>query len=214
MTLEPEALLSQAQWLDRWQDLHGGYDPRQGSAWVRRWLSLVHSVARPLARTGVHPDLLTLASLLVAGAVLITPSWAGVVLVLLSALIDGLDGCVAVLQQRTSRWGYLLDSVVDRCADIVLVLAMVQLGAPGALGAGCGFAILMLEYVRARAGNAGSGEITVVTVGERPTRVIVAVLGLATGLGEVALWVLTVLTGVAVGQLLVALRRTWAADRG
>lgn len=214
MRLGPEALLSQAQWLDRWQDLHGGYDPRQGSAWVRRWLALVHFVARPLARTGVHPDLLTLASLLVAGAVLLTPSWAGVVLVLLSALMDGLDGCVAVLQQRTSRWGYLLDSVADRCSDIVLILAMVQLGAPGALGAGCGFAVLLLEYARARAGNAGSGEITVVTVGERPTRVIVAVLALGTGLGEVGLWVLTVLTGVAIGQLFVALRRTWAGEPG
>jgi len=212
--LEPDGLLSQSQWLDRWQDLHGGYDPRQGSASVRRWLALVHVVARPLARTGVHPDLLTLASLLAAGAVLLTPSWAGVVLVLLAALIDGLDGCVAVLQQRTSRWGYLLDSVVDRCTDIVLILAMLQLAAPPALGAGCGFAVLLLEYIRARAGNAGSGEITVVTVGERPTRVIVAVLALATGLGEIALWVLTVLTGVAVGQLLVALRRTWAGEPG
>ena len=40
-------------------------------------------------------------------------------------------------------------------------------------------ALMMLEYLRARAGNAGQGEVGVVTVGERPTRVIAATLGLA-----------------------------------
>jgi CDP-diacylglycerol--glycerol-3-phosphate 3-phosphatidyltransferase len=34
--------------------------------------------------------------------------------------------------------------------------------------------VVALEYTRARAGNAGMDEVGVVTVGERPTRVIVA----------------------------------------
>jgi phosphatidylglycerophosphate synthase len=185
-------------WLEGWQQLHGVAP----TPLVRRWLALVHRLAAPLARTGVHPDVLTLGSLVAAGAVLAVPAWAGVPLVLASALLDGLDGCVAVLQGRASRWGSVLDSTVDRCCDVLFVLAMVSAGGSIALGFGCAFAVLLLEYVRARA-----GEVLVVTVAERPTRVLVTVFALGLSVGEVGLWVLLGLTAVGVVQLGVALRR-------
>ena len=34
-----------------------------------------------------------------------------------SGLLDNLDGAVAVLSGRTSRWGFVLDSGCDRLAD-------------------------------------------------------------------------------------------------
>lgn len=71
------------------------------------------------------------------------------------------------------------------------------------------------EYARARAGNAGMGEVGVVTVWERPTRVILtAALLLGCGLlpgsadliatGGAAVWVVLGLIGLT--QLLVVVR--------
>lgn len=209
-------------YFDEWAGLHGGYDPRTGSAVLRGWLTGVLVLARPLARWGVHPDVLTLSTLWVAGAVVVVagagerwPAAAAWVLVL-SGLLDNLDGAVAVLQRRTSRWGYVLDSAVDRVSDAAYLVAVVAAGAPLGPAVGCGFLLLMLEYVRARAGNAGGNDVGRITVAERPNRVIVLALsllaaGLAPELAEQAVTagvaVLTALTGVGLVQLLVAVRR-------
>jgi CDP-diacylglycerol--glycerol-3-phosphate 3-phosphatidyltransferase len=212
-------------YFDRWSPLHGGYDPRTGSAFARGWLTMVHAIARPLARRGVLPDVVTLSSVWLAGLVLVLadvggrwPLLAGAVLVV-SGLFDTLDGCVAVLEDRTTAWGYVLDSAVDRVNDAVYLLAAVVLGCPVGLAAGLGFGFFFLEYLRARAGNAGGDTVGRVTVGERPTRVIVLAptviacgvlpdrAGLLTVVGCAVLLVLTV---VGVAQLGVAVRRQLA----
>ena len=166
-------------YFDRWSATHGGYDPRTGSMWVRGWLSIVLVLARPLARRGVQPDVVTWSSLWLAGLVLALADvggwWAVLagVLMVASALLDSLDGGLAVLEDRQTSWGYVLDSVVDRCSDVVWVLAAVVLGCPVELALAVVSGIFLLEYLRARAGNAGFGEVGTVTVAERPTRVIV-----------------------------------------
>lgn len=183
----------------RWRELHGGVVP---SPLVRRWLTVAHRLGSPLARAGVHPDALTWASLGAAALVLAVPAPVGALLVLLSALLDGLDGTVAALQDRVGRWGHVLDSSVDRCGEALFVLAMVRAGGPAGLGAACGFGVLLLEYVRARA-----GEVLVVTVAERPTRVLVTAAALALHQGGAGLGALTALTAVGLGQLVRALRQ-------
>lgn len=161
----------------RWASLHGGYDPR--SSWmVRTWLGWTYQVARPLARAGVAPDLLTLAGLLVTlGAVGLAAAggrWPllAALVVVLSGFGDNLDGAVAVLSDRVSRWGYVLDSVVDRVCDGLYLLALWVLGAPGWLAVVGGSLMGVQEYARARAAAGGMSEVGVVTVWERPTRVI------------------------------------------
>jgi len=118
-----------------------------------RWLS-VH---------GVTPNSLTygaLALALASGvAAAFTQYLLAALLLLLSGALDLLDGVVARASQRSSRFGALLDSTVDRLADalpllglvvscsatrlapVVLVLAMLS-----------GFAV---SYVRARAEGLG-----------------------------------------------------------
>ena len=91
-----------------------------------------------------------------------------------------------MLEDRQTSWGFVLDSVVDRCSDVVWVLAAVAVGCPVELALAVVVAVFLLEYLRARAGNAGFDEVGVVTVAERPTRVIVlaptlAVCGLVAG---------------------------------
>ena len=209
-------------YFDRWRAVHGDYDPRTGSVWVRGWLSGVYRLARPLARRGVHPDVLTLWTVLVSLGVLATAAaggrWrmAAGWLILLGGVADSLDGAVAVLTDRTTRWGYVLDSVIDRINDVLYVGALVVAGAPVALAVTCGVGFFSLEYLRARGANAGAGEIGVVTVGERPNRIAFCAAGIhfsgvflsrADMVATASLAVLTVLTLAGLVQLAVAVRR-------
>jgi len=172
-------------YLARWARLHGGYDPRDGLWLVRAWLIFVHRLASPLAAARVAPSAVTAAGVVITG--LAVPAAAaggrwpllGVVALVVGGIADSVDGAVAVLTDRAGPWGYVLDSVADRCGDMLLLVALWCLGAPGGPLVAAGCALWLLEYLRARAGNAGFGEIGVVTVGERPTRMIVAAFGLA-----------------------------------
>ena len=57
--------------------------------------------------------------------------------------------------------------IVDRCSDVVWVLAAVAVGCPLELALAVVCGVFLLEYLRARAGNAGFGEVGTVTVAER-----------------------------------------------
>jgi phosphatidylglycerophosphate synthase len=194
-------------YFDRWRQLHGGYDPRTGSGFLRGWLTVVFHVGQPLARFGVPPSVVTLSSVVAAlGAVASAHTgWLAALLVVLCGLLDSLDGCVAVLQDRTSSWGYVLDSVADRASDSLFLVAVVLAGCPVPLAVTTGFGCFLLEYLRARAGNAGGDDVVRITVGERPARVIL----LAAGLVVSPTWgtaLLLGLTAVGIGQLGVSVR--------
>ena len=206
-------------YFDGWADLHGGYDPR-GSALVRWWLSGVYAVAGPLAAARVPPDAVTALGVLVSAvaaglAAGDGSAWlAGAALVVVvSGLLDNLDGAVAVLRGRPTPWGHLLDSLADRVSDLLYLAALWLAGADARLCAGGGVLMLLQEYTRARAAAGGMTDIGVVTVWERPTRVVVtaAFLGSAATLGGpwaglgAAAWVGLGVVGQA--QLLVVARR-------
>lgn len=172
------AMPDRGGYFDRWSALHGGYDPRS-SVWTREWLSVTYRCARPLARLGVAPDVLTLWGAAVSGLVVALADMGGrwpllaIVAVVGSGLTDNLDGAVAALTGRATRFGYVLDSLVDRVSDGLYLLALYLLGAPGGLCVAAGTLAGLQEYTRARAGNVGMHEVGVVTVWERPSRVIV-----------------------------------------
>jgi CDP-diacylglycerol--glycerol-3-phosphate 3-phosphatidyltransferase len=214
----PRTVPGRQEYLRRWAALHG--DAGTGGL-VGWWLGLTHRLAVPLARRGVGPDTVTMLGLAVSVTV-VPPAAVGgrwpllaVGLVVLSGLMDNLDGAVAVLTDRVSRWGAVLDAVCDRVADTAYVVALWVSGAPGWLCALAAALSLLHEYVRARAGAAGMHRVGVVSVGERPTRVIVtAMFLLAAGLYPAAsatwallgaaAWVGTGAVGLA--QVLVAVR--------
>ena len=188
-------LPDRADYLRRWAPLHGGHEPAPGSL-VGRWLAVAYTAARPLAARGVSPDVLTAWGLLVSVAVAAIAS-AGGRWPLAAA------GAVAILTGRTSRWGFVLDSLADRLSDAAYLVPLWLLGAPGPVCVAGGGLMGLHEYARARAGNAGMGEVGVVTVWERPTRVILTA-GLLLGCG--------LLPGsadpIVLTQLLVVIRRT------
>ena len=212
---------------ERWSALHGGYDPRRASLLVRGWLHLAYRIACGLAVVRLRPSAVTAAGVVVAAAVpaVVAPGPAGGLvaagLVLVGALADTADGALAVVSGRESRLGQVYDSVADRLSEAAWLLGLFLLGAPGWLAAACLGVTWLHEYVRARATVAGMSEIGAVTVGERPTRVLLAQFGLATagaaglvapeaaaGTATVAAAVWTGLGGIGLVQLAVAVRHT------
>lgn len=177
------AATTRQEYFQRWSQLHGGVDP--AASWlIKVWLSFAYSVARPMTRIGLSPNGVTGIGLLVATAVPLLAwqytrteqTWwllLAVIATILTGLLDNLDGAVAVISGRTTRWGYVLDSIVDRLSDAALLSALWALGAPGPVVVAAGLAGSVQEYARARAAAIGVSEVGVVSISERPTRVII-----------------------------------------
>ncbi|MFV2019520.1 CDP-alcohol phosphatidyltransferase family protein [Micromonospora sp. LOL_023] len=210
-----------------WARLHGGFDPRTATAVVRYWLRAAHTLADLLGRAKVGPTAVTAAGVLLClGVPLLAPRGgygllAAAALVLLAAVADTVDGALAVVTGRTTRLGYVYDSLADRAGEALWLLGFWLAGASGPLVVAAGTLSWLHEYLRARAAAAGMREIGVVTVGERPTRVSAALVGLllagvaALIAPDLAAGVLTLVTAVwlllglfGLSQLLTAVRRT------
>lgn len=151
-----------------WSKLHGD---AKVSGIVKGWLSISFPVSKALAKIRVTPNALTILGL-VFGILLYMNSsaiWAPLILVI-SLICDGVDGSLAIITRQSSKWGALLDSVVDRVTEVFWVLALYSLGVDSKIL----ITVLILastqEYLRARAGGVGLKQVGVVTVAERPVR--------------------------------------------
>ena len=151
-----------------WSKLHGD---AKVSGIVKGWLSISFPVSKALAKIRVTPNALTILGL-VFGILLYMNSsaiWAPLILVI-SLICDGVDGSLAIITRQSSKWGALLDSVVDRLTEVFWVLALYRLGVDSKIL----ITVLILastqEYLRARAGGVGLKQVGVVTVAERPVR--------------------------------------------
>ena len=151
-----------------WSKLHGD---AKVSGIVKGWLSISFPVSKALAKIRVTPNALTILGL-VFGILLYMNSsaiWAPLILVI-SLICDGVDGSLAIITRQSSKWGALLDSVVDRVTEVFWVLALYSLGVDSKIL----ITVLILastqEYLRARAGGVGLKQVGVVTIAERPVR--------------------------------------------
>ena len=151
-----------------WSKLHGD---AKVSGIVKGWLSISFPVSKALAKMRVTPNALTILGL-VFGILLYMNSnaiWAPLILVI-SLICDGVDGSLAIITRQSSKWGALLDSVVDRLTEVFWVLAIYSVGVDSKIL----ITVLILastqEYLRARAGGVGLKQVGVVTVAERPVR--------------------------------------------
>jgi phosphatidylglycerophosphate synthase len=190
-------LLTWDEYSARWSTLHGGVDPRltpprlsaprRSSMLIRSWLRLSYGLGRALSRTAVRPNTLTglgvVCSLAVPVAVLLGGGWLFVaaLLVLLAAVADSVDGAVAVVASRITRLGSFYDSLADRLSEAAWLLALWLLGVPGLLVVVCGALAWLHEYARARATILGMTDVGVVTVAERPTRVVLVITAFVLG---------------------------------
>lgn len=188
------------------------------SSIVRRLAqSLLNSIAVRLNRLGVTPNALTLIGFLgmcVIGLLLANGQFAlGGVLIILAGMFDALDGSLARLTNRVTKFGAFLDSTTDRYAEGVLFLGILAWYLPrgvtnvaylvylSLLGS------LMVSYARARAEGIGveckEGLLT------RFERIALLVIGLllTAVFGDTP--ILVVLAILAVFTNITAVQRMW-----
>jgi phosphatidylglycerophosphate synthase len=160
--------MSREEFFSTWSDLHGN---AKISGIVKVWLSISYLIVKPISRVRITPNILTMFGLFF-GVILFlnaNTSWASVLLVL-SLICDGIDGSLAILTKKSTKWGAILDSVVDRLTEIFWVLALYKIGADLKLLVLVLLTASLQEYVRARSAGLGVSEVGIVTFAERPVR--------------------------------------------
>ena len=151
-----------------WSRLHGDANI---SGIVKGWLSISYVIVKPLSKARVTPNILTILGLFF-GVLLYANAeifWAPALLVL-SLICDGIDGSLAIVTSKSTKWGAILDSTVDRLTEIFWVLALYKIGADLKILIVVLLAASVQEYIRARAAGLGVSEVGIVTFAERPVR--------------------------------------------
>jgi len=188
------------------------------SNWIRqRAQGLLNVMAGGLSKLGLTPNGLTLMGfffMCFIGGVLATGNFAlGGVLIIVAGLFDALDGSLARLTNRVTRFGAFLDSTTDRFAEGAVYLGMMH----AFLQRGITFVVyfifltllgsLMVSYARARAEGIGiemkEGMLT------RFERIALLIIGLVLTafLGDAPLVI--ALAFLAVFTNLTAVQRMW-----
>jgi archaetidylinositol phosphate synthase len=96
-------------------------------------------------------------------------NWA-VLFLLLSLICDGIDGSLAIITGKSSKWGAMLDSVADRVTEVFWGLTFIAIGADQNLVIAALLVAAIQEYLRARSAGLGLTDVGVVTISERPVR--------------------------------------------
>ena len=174
---------------------------------------LTEPIVRLLTRTSVTPNTLTWLGFFVsagAAAFIITGHlFAAGFVVLIAGFFDMLDGALARHINKTTRFGTVLDAVLDRFSDaivllgILVVYAFIQSFAGIIITSVALFLSLLVSYVRARAESVGlECQVGLFT---RPERVIVLALGLLLSRFDYAL--IVAVTIIAVFSFITVLQR-------
>jgi len=176
---------------------------------------VIDALVRALARSRINPNLLTFTGLLInIGCAFLYGYgrfFSAGLLMILANLFDMLDGRVARLRGRETRFGAFFDSVIDRYSDIVVFVGIMMFYARDTSGHSTllvgltGIALVgsvMISYSRARAESLNIA----CKVGflERPERVVLLIIGSLTEIGPASspflhkmpqvLWILAVLS--------------------
>jgi CDP-diacylglycerol--glycerol-3-phosphate 3-phosphatidyltransferase len=193
--------------------------PASFSDRARGWSArLVVPMATALGRLGFTPDGLTLIglALILATAVVLALGhnvWGGA-LFIIAGIFDALDGTLARVTNRQTRFGAFLDSTCDRYADAAILFGVmvpflqkgqqieVMLAFIALVGS------VLVSYTRARA--EGLGLECKVGLLTRFERFIIIAIGLFFNLVTPMLWVMAILTNVTAIQRMV---HVWTITR-
>lgn len=180
-------------------------------------------MARLFLGLGLSPSVVTVlgTAMVIASALWFFPRGQlalGSLVVAVSLLADGVDGAMARLGGRETRFGAFLDSTMDRLADgaVFVGIAWWCVISADDVGAGLAAAALVMGFVvsYARARAEVEGWDAAVGIFERGDRLVVSLVGtLAVGLGAPT-WVLWLTLGVvASGSAVTVGQRVAAAHR-
>jgi CDP-diacylglycerol--glycerol-3-phosphate 3-phosphatidyltransferase len=148
----------------------------------KRYYRVMEKVAYPLVSAGISPNHITVAGMLLslaAGVLFATGAifWGGMLL-WASALMDPIDGTVARLSSKVSRFGALLDSTLDRYSEFFVFFGLMFYFRGGRMLFVVMLALMgsiMVSYVKARAESLGQKEFRGLM--QRPERIILLIAG-------------------------------------
>jgi CDP-L-myo-inositol myo-inositolphosphotransferase len=177
-------------------------------------------MARLLAKTKVTPNQMTWAAFSIAllsfvSFVLGYNIIAGL-LVQLSSIVDGIDGSLARLKGMTSEFGGFLDSVLDRYADILIVLGLTLWSLAYETYSGIWLAgmlaitgIICISYTRARISpnHQHLFDTGFKSLASRDIRLFLIMLGAVIGQAYFCLVIIAVLTNAVVFYRLIYMYR-------
>ena len=174
--------MNQTEFFAKWSALHGNAEIK---GVVKAWLKISFASAKFVSVLRLTPNLLTLLGIVFAVVMAVNPLslWA-IPLLVLSLYADGIDGSVAIYQNRESQFGAILDSVADRISEALWFYVAYRIGAPVWIVLLTYVTASTQEYARARLGGLGINEVGVVTPAERPVRasfIFIALVAYAIG---------------------------------
>lgn len=190
---------------------------------VRKYSRIfLEPLARFISRTGISPNVITVTGflLMVGVAFVLARGYLvlGGLLIIAAALFDAIDGTLARMMGRTSRFGAFLDSTLDRFSEAIIFLGLfiyligqdqkVELILIYATVVGS----MMVSYARARAEGIGvplkDGLFT------RFERIFILVVGLLFNQLTLALWVLAIFTNFTAIQRMYLVWRITGGEEG
>lgn len=201
--------MSESDFFAIWSMNHGDAEIK---GIVKAWLKVSFRVCSILLRLRLTPNGLTYSALFLAiGFVATIESHWAVLFLVLSLAADGLDGTLAMISNRVTKWGATLDAVVDRTVEVFWVLGLFFMGANIEVLLLAAIAAFTQEYLRARAAGLGVNQIGVITPAERPVRasfIFVALIGRFFNLDLIAIICLVwlILQSFSLARLIIALR--------
>jgi len=188
------------------------------SKYVNRRLS--DPMARLLTKTKVTPNQMSWAAFGIAALSFISFVYGwniiGGLLAQLSSIVDGIDGSLARLKGMTSEFGSFLDSVLDRYADILIVLGLTLWSLAHETYSGIWLAgllaitgIICISYTRARISpnHRHLFDKGLKSLASRDIRLFLIMLGAIIGQAYFCLIVIAVLTNLVVFYRLIYMYR-------
>jgi archaetidylinositol phosphate synthase len=127
----------------------------------------------------------------------------GGIILLIAGFFDVLDGAVARLTNKASKRGAYLDSILDKVAEIFILISIYLGGLSSAIW--CLIAVslaLLVSYTRARAESLDIPLIGI-GIGERAERLLIlALIGMIplTGAMQIAVIIVSIVSGVTIIQ--------------
>ncbi len=153
---------------------------------INGFYALFNPVGDFLERANIHPHVVTVSgfflTIIAAGLFWNGHMFLGGITLVLAGACDALDGRLARNTNRTSSFGAVLDSVVDRYSDIVVFMGLAAFFLSPIMGAIIILAVagsLLTAYIRARA--EGLGLECKIGLMQRPERVTFIAVGAVIG---------------------------------
>jgi phosphatidylglycerophosphate synthase len=146
-----------------------------------KYQKAMYPVGEVVGRTGISPNMLSLLSVAVAGLAgwfffSRNLSW-GTIFIALSGAVDMIDGAVARATGKASSFGTVLDHVLDRYAEFLIICGITAGGyVRWYWGVFSLFGMVMASYARAKAESVGVEHCTV-GIAERQEKLIILMVG-------------------------------------